>query len=78
LTGGPSRPILGNGGTALAWSPDGERLTYMKIVASSSGAWMGDVIVVADRVGGDPREICNQVPGQPRDLLIPGAIERCD
>ena len=62
LTGGPSRPILGNGGTALAWSPDGERLTYMKIVASSSGAWMGDVIVVADRVGGDPREIVGAEP----------------
>jgi Tol biopolymer transport system component len=62
LTGGPSRPILGNGGTALAWSPDGERLTYMKIVTSSPGAWSGDVIVVADRVGGDPREIVGAEP----------------
>ena len=30
LTGGPPRPFLGDGGTALAWSPDGERLAYMK------------------------------------------------
>jgi hypothetical protein len=62
LTGGPPRSILRDGGTALAWSPDGERLAYMKIMASRTGqrppAWMGDVILVADRVGGGPREIC--------------------
>jgi Tol biopolymer transport system component len=62
LTGGPPRPILGDGGTALAWSPDGARLAYMKIVASRPGAWMGDVILVADRVGGDPREIVGVEP----------------
>jgi Tol biopolymer transport system component len=62
LSGGPPRPILGNGGTALAWSPDGERLAYMKMVASGTGAWMGDVILVADRVGGDPREIVGAQP----------------
>ena len=66
LTGGPQRPILGDGGTALAWSPDGERLAYMKIVSSGTGArppaWMGDVILVADRVGGDPREIVGAEP----------------
>jgi len=66
LTGGPPRPILADGGTALAWSPDGERLAYMKIVSSDTGtrppAWMGDVILVADRVGGDAREIVGAEP----------------
>jgi Tol biopolymer transport system component len=66
LTGGPPRPILGDGGTTLAWSPDGERLAYLKIVAADTGArppaWMGDAILVADRVGGDPREIVGAEP----------------
>ena len=64
LTGGPPRPILGDGGTAPAWSPDGERLVYMKIVATGARppAWMGDVILVADRAGGDPREIVAAEP----------------
>jgi Tol biopolymer transport system component len=66
LTAGPPRSILGDGGTALAWSPDGERLAYMKIVSSATGAqppaWLGDVIVAADRVGGDPREIVAAEP----------------
>ena len=51
LTGGPPRPILTSGNTALSWSPDGERLAYMKISRT------GDALLVADRTGGDPREI---------------------
>ena len=51
LTGGPPRPILAPDNTALSWSPDGERLAYMKITGT------GDALLVADRTGGDAREI---------------------
>ena len=51
LTGGPPRPILTAGNTAVSWSPDGERLAYVQITRT------GEPLFVADRTGGDAREI---------------------
>jgi len=66
LTGGSPRPILGVGSTALSWSADGERLAYLRILATRTGTqpavWTGDVILVADRAGGDSREIVSAEP----------------
>ena len=56
LTGGTSRPFLGEGATTPSWSPDGTRLAYITVSAEG-----GDPLSIADGTGADAREI---VPAQ--------------
>ncbi|HSC29377.1 MAG TPA: protein kinase, partial [Vicinamibacterales bacterium] len=51
LAGGTPRPFLGAGATTPSWSPDGERLAFITVSPA------GDALAVADRTGGDSREI---------------------
>jgi Tol biopolymer transport system component len=52
LTGGPSRPFLGEGTTTPSWSPDGTRLAYITVFGDGR-----DSLSIADGNGADAREI---------------------
>jgi Tol biopolymer transport system component len=56
LTGGTSRAFLGEGATSPAWSSDATRLVYFRgrLGPDTTG---GDPLFVADRIGGNARQI---------------------
>jgi Tol biopolymer transport system component len=56
LTGGTSRPFLGERAATLSWSADGTRLAYITVTEAG-----GDPVSVADGTGADAKEI---VPAQ--------------
>jgi Tol biopolymer transport system component len=57
LTGGPSRAFLDGGATSPAWSTDGTRLVYFRGRLATETTGGGDPLFVADRTGGNARQI---------------------
>ena len=56
LTGGPARAFLTDNAVNVAWSPDGSQLVYFAFAA-------GDPMFIADRTGGNARQILVSDPG---------------
>ena len=56
LTGGPARAFLTDNAVNVAWSPDGSQLVYFAFAP-------GDPMFIADRTGGNARQILVSDPG---------------
>ncbi len=56
LTGGPARAFLTDNAVNVAWSPDGSQLVYFVFAP-------GDPMFIADRTGGNARQILISDPG---------------
>jgi len=63
LTGGAGRPFLGPTTRPQAWSPNGAQLVYFNVTD-------GDPMFVADRTGGNPRQISRDPAGVHNHNLV--------